>query len=39
MEFVRAFLTSGLEMVIFAGIIVCGTVIGKIIRDKKDAAQ
>lgn len=39
MDFVRAFLTSGLEMIIFMGIIVCSTLIGKKLRDKKDAAQ
>lgn len=38
MEFVRAFLTSGLEMIIFAGLIVGATFIGKKLRDKKDAA-
>lgn len=39
MEFIRAFLTSGLVMIVFAELIVCGTVIGKKLRDKKDATQ
>lgn len=39
MEFISAFLTSGLIMVVFAGIIVCATVIGKKLREKKDATQ
>ncbi len=39
MAFISAFLTSGLIMVIFAGLIVGATVIGKKLRDKKDATQ
>ncbi|PXV96199.1 hypothetical protein C8E03_101834 [Lachnotalea glycerini] len=36
MEFISTFLTSGVEMIVFMGIMVCGIVIGKKLRDKKD---
>jgi hypothetical protein len=36
MDFIRAFNTSAIQMIVFAGIIVCGTIIGKKLRDRKD---
>lgn len=36
MDFVRAFLTSGVEMIIFMCIIVGGVFVGKKLRDRKD---
>lgn len=36
MELVKAFLTSGIEMMVMAVAIVGGVVIGKGLRDKKD---
>lgn len=37
MEFVRVFNTSGIVMIIFMGVIVGGVVVGKKLRDRKDA--
>jgi hypothetical protein len=36
MEFISEFLTQGIKMLIFVGIVIGGSVIGKKIRDKKD---
>lgn len=36
MDFIREFLTSGLKMIVFVGIILGGTVIGKKLRENKD---
>lgn len=37
MDFIRAFLTSGLEMIVLAAVIVGGILVGKKLRDNKDA--
>lgn len=37
MEFVSAFLTSLLQMVVLAGVIVCAVWCGHKLRDRKDA--